>query len=72
MTFPGLSRSLMAERTWPVLVDLMVFALILAAIFGKSFCIQFLIVLWLTPGRSLAISRYDLMPRFFKCCLELM
>src|SRR5579871_2818268 len=34
MTIPGLSRSLMAERTWSVLVDLTVFALILAAIFG--------------------------------------
>jgi NitT/TauT family transport system permease protein len=34
MTIPGLSRSLIAERTWPLLVDLMVFALVLAAIFG--------------------------------------
>ena len=34
MTLPGLSRSVMAERTWSILVDLMVFALVLAAIFG--------------------------------------
>ncbi|MGA7236672.1 MAG: ABC transporter permease subunit [Bryobacteraceae bacterium] len=34
MTIPGLSRSLIAERTWSALVDLMVFGLVLAAIFG--------------------------------------
>jgi NitT/TauT family transport system permease protein len=34
MTIPGLDRSLIAERTWSALVDLMVFALVLAAIFG--------------------------------------
>ena len=34
MTIPVLSRSLIAERTWPVLVDLLVFALVLASIFG--------------------------------------
>ncbi len=34
MTIPGLSRSLIAERTWSALVDLLVFALVLAAIFG--------------------------------------
>jgi NitT/TauT family transport system permease protein len=34
MTIPVLSRSLIAERTWPILVDLMVFALVLASIFG--------------------------------------
>ncbi len=34
MTIPGLSRSLIAERSWSVLVDLLVFALVLAAIFG--------------------------------------
>jgi NitT/TauT family transport system permease protein len=34
MTVQGLSRSLSAERTWPFLVDLVVFGLVLAAIFG--------------------------------------
>src|SRR5215469_889583 len=34
MTIPGLSRPLTTERTWSVLVDVMVFAIILAAIFG--------------------------------------
>jgi NitT/TauT family transport system permease protein len=34
MMLPGLSRSLIAERTWSILVDLMVFALVVAAIFG--------------------------------------
>jgi NitT/TauT family transport system permease protein len=34
MTVRGLSRSLNAERTWPFLIDLFVFGLVLAAIFG--------------------------------------
>jgi NitT/TauT family transport system permease protein len=34
MSFPGLSRTLIRQRTWSVLVDLLVFAVVLAGIFG--------------------------------------
>ena len=35
MAFPQLARSLIRERNWSVLVDLLVFATILAGICGK-------------------------------------
>jgi NitT/TauT family transport system permease protein len=34
MSFPGLSRSLIGERSWSALVDLLVFSMVLAAIYG--------------------------------------
>jgi NitT/TauT family transport system permease protein len=34
MSFPGLSRSLIRERSWSALVDLLVFSIVLATIFG--------------------------------------
>src|SRR5580698_6000480 len=34
MSVPGLSRSLIRERSWSALVDLLVFSIVLAAIFG--------------------------------------
>jgi NitT/TauT family transport system permease protein len=34
MSFPGLSRSLIREQSWSALVDLLVFSIVLAAIFG--------------------------------------
>jgi NitT/TauT family transport system permease protein len=34
MSFPGLSRSLIRERTWPLLVDVAVFSVVLATIYA--------------------------------------
>ena len=41
MAFPQLSRTLIRERTWSVLVDLAVFSLVLAAIYGITTIVRY-------------------------------
>src|SRR5689334_446131 len=62
MPFPVLSRALIRRRTWPLLVDAMVFAVVLAAIVAIMAMVRY----WMgtaTPGAEISRSPAAL-PRY--------